>query len=99
MKQLYEQIILVVDDANESTASLRQRLVDYGATVHVVSTNGAAALLAATKHIDLAMIGFNVPNSQELRACLEAHGVSQIYCATSAEPLAQTLATEPHLTA
>ena len=68
--------VLIADGKNLSAAYLRQRLIDNGATVHVVNTAPAAIRLAGSKRIDVVMIGFSLRDGHELKRTLDQSKIS-----------------------
>jgi hypothetical protein len=78
MPNLSGSTILIVGDAPD-VADLRARLVESGATVHVVSVAGAS-LLVHQKQIDSALIAANLDEStQRLCAELDSLGIARVF--------------------
>lgn len=78
MTTLSGKTVLIADGKFLSAAYLRQRFIDNGATVHVVSSVPAALRLTGCKRIDVVMIGFSLPNGHELKKSLDQRNVSWV---------------------
>jgi hypothetical protein len=78
MSSLSGSNILIVGEA-PGTLELRERLIESGANVHVVSVAGAKLLLQQ-KQIDTAFIAASLEHdTQELSEELSSLGISQIF--------------------
>jgi hypothetical protein len=78
MPNLLSSTILIVGETPD-VSDLRARLVESGATVHVVSVAGAS-LLVRQKQIDSAFIAANLDESTEqLCAELDSLGIARVF--------------------
>ena len=78
MLNLKSSTILIVGDTPD-VSDLRARLIESGATVHVVSVAGAS-LLVHQKQIDSAFIAANLDeNTQQLCAELDSLGIARVF--------------------
>ena len=78
MLNLKSSTILIVGDTPD-VSDLRARLIESGATVHVVSVAGAS-LLVHQKQIDSAFIAANLDAStRRLCAELDSLGIAQVF--------------------
>lgn len=78
MPNLLSSTILIVGETPD-VSDLRARLVESGATVHVVSVAGAS-LLVRQKQIDSAFIAANLDEStQQLCAELDSLGIARVF--------------------
>jgi len=78
MPNLTDSTILIVGDTPD-VSDLRARLIESGATVHVVSVAGAS-LLVHQKQIDSAFIAANLDeNTQQLCAELDSLGIARVF--------------------
>lgn len=86
MLNLTDSTILIVGETPDVT-DLRARLVESGATVHVVSVAGAS-LLVHQKQIDSAFIAANLDDStQKLCAEMDALGIARVFLPPKRETL------------
>ena len=85
MLNLSGSTILIVGDTPD-VSDLRTRLVESGATVHVVSVAGAS-LLVHQKQIDSAFIVANLDEStQHLCAELDSLGIARVFLTPERAP-------------
>jgi hypothetical protein len=78
MLNLTDSTILIVGETPD-VSDLRARLVEAGATVHVVSVAGAS-LLVHQKQIDSAFIAANLDDStQQLCAEMDSLGIARVF--------------------
>lgn len=74
--------VLIVDGVSLSAADMSNRLSAMGARVHVVTNTASAMLLARTKRLSVAMIGFrHHEGTAALKRTLDEYGVPYIICA------------------
>jgi hypothetical protein len=79
MHQLSGVNILIVDNDPPSSSDLRIKLTRNGASVRVISSFKAAALMVQRNRIDVAFVPFeHHDQTGDLRAILEARGIPQI---------------------
>jgi len=80
MSNLFGAAILIIGETPD-VSDLRTRLVESGATVHVVSVAGAS-LLVHQKQIDSAFVAANLDEStQRLCAELDSLGIARVFLA------------------
>jgi hypothetical protein len=78
MLNLKSSTVLIVGETPD-VSDLRARLVEAGATVHVVSVAGAS-LLVHQKQIDSAFIAANLDDStQQLCAEMDSLGIARVF--------------------
>ena len=78
MLNLTDSTILIVGDTPD-VSDLRARLIESGATVHVVSVAGAS-LLVHQKQIDSAFIAASLDeDTQQLCAELDSLGIARVF--------------------
>ena len=91
MPNLLGSTILIVGETPD-VSDLRTRLVESGATVHVVSVAGAS-LLVHQKQIDSAFIAANLDEStQQLCAELDSLGIARVFLTPERVALQPTFA-------
>lgn len=79
---LQDYSVLIVDGVSLSAADMSNRLSALGAKVHVVANSASAILLARTKRLNVAMIGFKHQEGiSALKRALHERGVPCIICA------------------
>jgi hypothetical protein len=89
MRNLSDPTILIVGETPD-VSDLRTRLIESGATVHVVSVAGAS-LLVHQKQIDSAFIAANLDEStQQLCAELDSLGIARVFLAPERAALQPT---------
>ena len=80
MLNLTDSTILIVGETPD-VSDLRARLIESGATVHVVSVAGAS-LLVHQKEVDSAFIAASLDkNTQRLCAELDSLGIARVFLA------------------
>jgi energy-converting hydrogenase Eha subunit E len=78
MLNLSDSTILIVGETPD-VSDLRTRLIESGATVHVVSVAGAA-LMVRQKQVDSAFIAANLDEiTQQLCAELDSLGIARVF--------------------